>query len=186
MTIINGHFGFQPDTASSNQYCSNTLLPHFRYQWKDRPHTTRTIQKSVLRNMLHGSALDSLFVTGDQSFCKKSVVLTQVPRHLDTSQSFSFGHRISHALTCPCLLANAEIVCTFAKLYFGIRHVGRTPRRGGDVCSRPRLHLCEYRALAVPTSASSQITASASSHLTSTTATHSLLPRSCPLWASWM
>ena len=46
-------------------------LPHFRYQWKDRPHTTRTIQKSVLRNMLHDSALDSLFVTGDQSFCKK-------------------------------------------------------------------------------------------------------------------
>ena len=47
------------------------FLPNFRYQWKDRPHTSRTIQKSVFRNMLDNSTLNALFVTGEESFCKK-------------------------------------------------------------------------------------------------------------------
>ena len=46
-------------------------LPKLRYQFRDRPHTTRTCVKNVLSYMGEGTALLEGLVSGKESFCKR-------------------------------------------------------------------------------------------------------------------
>ena len=45
-------------------------LPNLRYQFRDRPHTTRSCVKNVLRYMAEGKDLLEALVSGKESFCK--------------------------------------------------------------------------------------------------------------------
>ena len=51
---------------------TNGTLPRLRYQFRDRPHTTRTICKGVLKHMQEGRALMEALVSGPKSFCKRA------------------------------------------------------------------------------------------------------------------
>ena len=46
-------------------------LPKLRYQFRDRPHTTRTCVKNVLSYMAEGRELLEALVSGKESFCKR-------------------------------------------------------------------------------------------------------------------
>ena len=47
-------------------------LPNLRYQFRDRPHTTRTCVKGVLKYMAEGRALLEALITNKGSFAKKA------------------------------------------------------------------------------------------------------------------
>ena len=47
-------------------------LTNLRYQFRDRPHTTRTCQKGVLKYMNEGQALMSALISGKGSFAKRA------------------------------------------------------------------------------------------------------------------
>ena len=46
-------------------------LPNLRYQFRDRPHTSRSCVKNVLSYMEEGKDLLEALVTGKDSFCKQ-------------------------------------------------------------------------------------------------------------------
>ena len=46
-------------------------LPNLRYQFRDRPHTTRTCVKNTMSYMEEGQALLDALVSGQNSFCKR-------------------------------------------------------------------------------------------------------------------
>ena len=48
------------------------FLPNLRYQFRDRPHTTRTITKNVLHHMQGSKDLVAALITGKASFCKRA------------------------------------------------------------------------------------------------------------------
>ena len=50
---------------------SDGRLPNIRYQWRDRPHTTRAILKSTLKYMQEGQDLIDAFIVGEKSFCRR-------------------------------------------------------------------------------------------------------------------
>ena len=48
------------------------VTQNLRYQFRDRPHTTRTVMKIVQKTMQEGHPLMTLLLTGKDSFCKKA------------------------------------------------------------------------------------------------------------------
>ena len=46
-------------------------ITNLRHAYKDKPHTTRTVIQSVLRNMCNGSKLEALLISGEKSFVKR-------------------------------------------------------------------------------------------------------------------
>jgi hypothetical protein len=48
-------------------------LPILRYQFRDRPHTTRTVVRMVLRLMKEGERLRETLITGKKSFAKRAL-----------------------------------------------------------------------------------------------------------------
>ena len=47
-------------------------LPNLRYQFRDRPHTTRTVMKGILKYMGGSQELVQHLITGKNSFCKRA------------------------------------------------------------------------------------------------------------------
>ena len=54
------------------QLKNDGLLPNLRYQFRDRPHTTRTIIRLVFKVMLEGAKLREVLITGKKSFAKRA------------------------------------------------------------------------------------------------------------------
>lgn len=54
------------------QLLRERFLPHLRYQFRDRPHTTRTVVKGVLKYMAEGKILLEALITGKKSFAKRA------------------------------------------------------------------------------------------------------------------
>ena len=58
-------------------------LPNLRFQFRDRPHTTRTCMKGILKYMAEGTPLLEALVSGKESFATKSQVQPAVPADLE-------------------------------------------------------------------------------------------------------
>ena len=56
---------------NSVQEVQKRYLKNLRYQFRDRPHTTRTCQKGVLKYMNEGRQLMSALISGEKSFAKR-------------------------------------------------------------------------------------------------------------------
>lgn len=56
---------------NSVQEVQKRHLKNLRYQFRDRPHTTRTCQKGILKYMNEGQELMSALISGKQSFAKR-------------------------------------------------------------------------------------------------------------------
>ena len=66
-------------------------LPNLRFQFRDRPHTTRTCMKGILKYMAEGTPLLEALVSGKESFATKSQVQPAVPADLDEETSGGIG-----------------------------------------------------------------------------------------------
>ena len=54
------------------QLLRERFLPNLRYPFRDRPHTTRTVMKGVLKYMAEGKILLETLITGKKSFAKRA------------------------------------------------------------------------------------------------------------------
>jgi len=54
------------------QEIAKTRLVNLRYQFRDRPHTTRTCMKGILKYMNEGHELLQALISGKQSFAKRA------------------------------------------------------------------------------------------------------------------
>ena len=72
VTFCGASDGAAVEIAGIHSLKTSGNLPNLRYQFKDKPHTTRTCVKGTLKHMQSGLELWTLLVSGKGSFCNRA------------------------------------------------------------------------------------------------------------------